>query len=163
MATLRDKALRLFAKARPDLIDAKAGLRRYRVFVRRSVPSDGRGGIDAVWTVTDTELLEKPRVRAATNADKLRSGGAIEDSMWLMDRVTPRNDAGTVGVAISSIAIAPQFPGEEIRIVIVGEDMPAYVPGPTPSGGGEFTIVGSRIRNFEHSFILAPAAGRTSP
>jgi hypothetical protein len=164
MPTLRDKALSLFSRARTDLIDAKAGLRRYRVFVRRSVPGDGRGGRGVVWTVTDTELAEKPRVRQANEKEMLRAVGRVVEGAWVLEAITPQNDAATVGTAFDTLDAAPVAVGEQVRIVLVGPDMPVYVAGPPPSGGGEFSVVGSDpTRNFGFRFWIAPAAGKQAP
>lgn len=161
MTTLRDKALSLLARARPELVDAKAGLRRYRVFRRTRVPSDGRGGVGATWTVTDEELLEKPRVRLATTQDEIKSAGKVKVGMWILDRITPPNEAGTVGTAIEWFKLAPSSRGQ-VFIVLAGPELPDYVAGPPPSGGGEFTVVGhDASRNFGLQVYLAPASGRT--
>ncbi len=160
MTTLRDKALSLLARARPELVDAKAGLRRYRVFRRTRVPSDGRGGIGATWTVTDEELLEKPFVRLATTQDEVRSGGKVKVGMWILERITPPNEARTVGTDISWFQATPANRGQ-VFIVLAGPELPAYVESP-PSGGGEFTAVGfDATKSFGLQVYLAPAAGRT--
>lgn len=161
MTTLRDKALSLLARARPELVDAKAGLRRYRVFRRTRVPSDGRGGIGATWTVTDEELLEKPRVRLATTQDEIKSAGKVKVGMWILDRITPKNAAGTVGTDISWFQLTPTARGQ-VFIVLAGPELPAYIEGPPPSGGGEFTAVGfDATHAFGLQVVLAPASGRT--
>lgn len=162
MTTLRDKALPLFAKARHDLIDMKAGLRRYRVFVRRIVPSDGRGGLDATFTVTDVELTEKPRIRVMSPSDELRSGGRVTAGQVTMDRITPPTSTGSGGTAWTVIDKPPAADGEMVRIVLVGDDTPAYVVGPPPSGGAEYTIVGGAAdKNFSYRYVLTPVVGRT--
>jgi hypothetical protein len=161
MPTLRDKALSLLARARTDMVDEKAGLRRYRVFRRSRVPSDGRGGIGAVWTTTDVELLEKPRVRLANEKDVVRSAGRIKVGHWILDRITPQNAAATVGTSPAFFDVAPTDRGQ-VFIVLAGPDLPAYVEGPPPSGGGLFSVIGvDAAGNFGLEVVLAPAAGRT--
>lgn len=165
MPTLRDKALRLFAKARTNLVDAKAGLRLYRVFIRVRVPSDGRGGLGCTWTVTDTELLEKPRMRRLAG-EQVRGVGRVPQGTWVMDRITPLNEAGTVGTAYDAIDFPPAAQGTQVRVVLVGEGMPDYTPasaGPPavqPSGGGEFTILQGKRTPFGNEYVLVPVAGK---
>jgi len=161
MATIREKALDLFATARTELIDQKAGLRRYTVYVRRKVPSDSRMGLGAGITRTDTAIAEKPRVRQATQQDVVASGGKIEIADFILDRITPRNDANTVGTSLASLTVAPTTVGEQVFVVLDGPGMPTYVAGPPPSGGGEFTVVDiDPTRNFAFSMVIRPATGR---
>lgn len=161
MTTLREKALGLFVAARTEIIDQKAGLRRYTVYVRRKVPSDGRMGLGAGLTLTDTAIAEKPRVRQASQQDVVASGGKIEIADFILDRITPRNDANTLGISLASLTVAPTTAGEQVFIVLDGPSMPAYVAGPPPSGGGEFTLVDvDPTRNFGFRLVIRPATGR---
>lgn len=161
MATIREKALSLFATARTSLIDQKAGLRRYTVYVRHKVPSDSRMGLGAALTRTDTVIAEKPRVRQATQQDVVTSGGKIEIADLLLDRITPRNDADTVGISLATLTAAPSVAGEQVFIVLDGPGMPAYVAGPPASGGGEFTVVDvNPTGNFGFTIVIRPATGR---
>jgi len=165
MPKLRDKALKLFQRARVDLVDGKAGLRLYRVFRRTITPSDGRGGIGATWTVVDTELTEKPNARPASNRDVVESGGVVKLGMWILEKITPQDVAATVGTPASFFDLAPASEGQQVLIVLSGEQMKPYVAGPPPSGGGEFTVtsIDAATKKFSLRVWLAPAAGRVEP
>lgn len=159
MATVREKLLPVTARLRA-IADTKMGLRRFRVFLRRRTPSDGRGGRGATETIVDVELLEKPRVREAGGQDVASSAGRIEIGDFIIDRITPQNEAATVGIAPGTIPRSPTLNSQQVLVVLVGPGMPAYVEGPPPSGGGEFTVVSaSEERNFSFSYVLRPKTG----
>lgn len=156
---VKQKALPVFAKARALL--GKLGMRPYTAYLRRITPNEARGGLGATETIVDTLLTEKPRIRAATSRDIVSSGGRISAGDYIMDRITPQNQAGTVGIAFNAIDIKPQAPGQKVFVVLVGTDMPPYVVGPPPSGGGEFDMADrDAAKNFEFSFVLTPRTGR---
>jgi hypothetical protein len=159
MATVREKLLPVTARLR-GIADTKMGLRRFRVFLRRRSPSDGRGGRGASETVVDVELVEKPRVREASGNDIASSGGKIAIGDYILDRITPRNDANTVGTAPGTIPRSPALDNQQVLVVLVGPGMPAYVEGPPPSGGGEFTVASTdETKNFGFSYVLRPRTG----
>jgi len=156
LGDVRDRIIPVFAKLR-HIADVRFGLRQYRVFLRRVRTSDSRGGRGSTAQITDVELTEKPRIRQATADDVVRSGGMIQIADYIADRITPVNAAATVGVTFETIYRMPQTNDEQVFVVLVGPDMPAYVATPTPSGGKEFTIAtGNPTRNFGYSFVLRP-------
>lgn len=159
MATVREKLLPVTARLR-GIADSKMGLRRFRVFLRRRTPSDGRGGRGATETVVDVELVEKPRVREASGNDVASSGGRIAVGDYILDRITPRNDADTVGTLPGAIQRSPTLDNQQVLVVLAGPGMPAYLEGPPPSGGGEFTVASSdEAKNFGFMYVLRPKSG----
>lgn len=160
MTTVRDRLLTPLARLR-GIADSPMGLRRYRVFVRRETASDVRGGRGATITRTDTELTEKPRVRDAGQQDVVTSGGKIQIGDFILDRVTPQNEAGTAGTAVGVINPSPTATGEIVLVVLDGPGMPAYSAGPPPTGGGEFTVVAAdEAENFGMRYVIRPRTGR---
>jgi hypothetical protein len=165
MSTLRDKALRLFAKARTELVDQKAGLRRYRVFVRVRTPSDARGGLGTTWVTQDTELTEKPRLRKLVH-EEVRGVGRVPAGSWIMDRVTPLSEDTLIGTPYEAIDFPQTTPGAQVRIVLVGEGMPPYIDGAAgppityPYGGGEFVVLQGQVGTFGNEYVLVPVAGK---
>lgn len=160
MTTVRDRLLTPLARLR-GLADAPFGLRRYSVYIRHETASDSRGGRGATITRTDTELTEKPRVRDAGQQDVVASGGKIQIGDFILDRITPQNDAATVGLAVGTVNPAPTSAGEIVLVVLDGPGMPAYVAGPPPSGGGEFTVVAAEeAENFGLRYVIRPRTGR---
>ncbi len=156
--TVREKLLGPVSRLR-GIADAKMGLRRYRIFLRTSTPSDGRGGRGATVANADVELTEKPRVREAGGQDIASSGGRIESGDYIIDRITPLNDAATIGIAPGTISAGRTIEGDKVLVVLVGPGMPAYVAS-TASGGGEFTVVSSNESgNFGLSYVLRPRTG----
>lgn len=160
MSTVRERLLSPLQRLR-GIADTRMGLRRYRVFIRRETTSDGRGGRGATITRVDTELAEKPRVRSASQQDVVSSGGRIQINDYILDRVTPRNDADTLGLAPGTLGAGPGAVDEIVLVVLDGPGMPAYVEGPPPSGGGEFTVViSNEAANFSFSYVIRPRTGR---
>ena len=152
MASVRDRLLTPLARLRA-IADSPMGLRQYRVFIRRETTSDGRGGRGATVTRTDTELTERPRITTAGQQDVVTSGGTVQIGDFYMDRITPQNEAGTVGTAPRFLDPSPGAADEKVFIVLVGPGM--------PSGGGEFTVVYSEeSKNFGFRYILRPRTGR---
>jgi hypothetical protein len=161
ISTVREKLLPVTAKLRA-LADTRMGLRRYTVYVRRETPSDGRSGLGAAMAVVDVRLVERPRIRQATTRDVLASAGRITLADFLMDRVTPRDDADTVGTAASELELSPDpgQRGQKVFLVLDGPGMSPYAAGPPPRGGGEFTITSANVTgNFGFSFVLTPRSG----
>jgi hypothetical protein len=85
-----------------------------------------------------------------------------------MDRVTPRNDADTIGTVVDDIDVSPDRarPGQKVFIVLAGPGFEPYVdedPGPPrrpPSGGGQFTLTRRNpAGNFGLWFVLTPVSG----
>lgn len=167
--TVRERILPKFFKLRTKLIDTRVGLRRYALYSRRVTPSDGVFGLSATITTVDTLFVEKARVRRVSSFDEVRSGGRVKVGDLTIDRITPRNDADTVGTKIADVYLTPDptKPGQKVYIVLVGPDMPVYtaadplhVPPIQPSGGGLFTpIYADGSHNFGISLVLRPATG----
>jgi hypothetical protein len=167
--TIRERLLPKFQRLRENVIDRRAGLRRYVVYTRSVTPSDGVFGLSATLTVVDTLLQEKPRVRRASQYDEIRSGGMVKVGDFLLDRITPRNDGDSVGTKISDIYLKPDpsKPGQKVFVVLVGPDMPAYVaadplhvPPIQASGGGLFTpVYADASQNFGFSLAIRPVTG----
>lgn len=158
--TLREDMLDVLADLR-QLNDVELGLRRYTLYVRRRTPSDGRGGIGATYTTVDTLIAEKPRVRFASDKDVAESAGRIMPADVLLDCITPRNDANTVGLAYATINATPASERQGVFWVLDGPGMPTYVGGSTPSGGGLFTMVELDVSgSFSWKATLRPATGR---
>lgn len=160
MPSVRDRLLTPLARLR-GIADEPMGLRRYTVYIRRETTSDGRGGRGTTVTRADTLLAEKPRVRDAGQQDVVTSGGKIQIGDMILDRITPENDAATVGTAVGTINPNPSAADEKVLIVLDGPGMPAYVAGPPPSGGGEFTVVAAEEwGNFSLRYVIRPRTGR---
>lgn len=158
----REKMLPVIAKMRA-LNDAKFGLRPFTVYVRRSTPSDGRGGAGCTWTNVDVALPERPRLRQATTNDIVTSGGRIEICDMIMDLVTPQNAAGTVGTSPLLLHLQPDpaHPAQKVMLVLDGPELTPYVAGPPPSGGGEYTVVTTDSSGiFAFDYVLRPRSGR---
>lgn len=164
---MREKLLPVVARLR-GIADTRMGVRPFALYVRRSTPDDGRGGRGASWSVVDTLVAERPRVRGVNARDLVTSAGRVQVGDLKLDRITPRNEADTIGTAAEDLDIKPTAPGEKVCFVLAGPGLPEYVPAdleadpPTgPSGGAEFTAVHvDTTGNFEFSLVLRPATGR---
>lgn len=160
LGDVRDALLPVAAILR-QIADAPLGMRPYTVYVRRIRASDSRGGRGTTDVVTDTLLVEKPAIRQATEDDIVEGGGRVQAADMIMEQVTPRSADGSVGVDTSAIAGSPTTSDEQVFIVLDGPDMPPYVAGPPPSGGGEFTVASSDPTGlFEFKFVLRPRTGK---
>lgn len=159
---VRDRMLPVFAKMRA-IADTRFGLRRYRVFLRTETYSDNRGGRGSTRILVDTELTEKPRVREAGAQDIAASGGKVNAGDMILDRITPLNDAETVGIAPGTIPAEPDSSPQKVLVVLAGPGMPDYVDATSttqPSGGGEFTVVAAKeFANFGFEYTLRPRTG----
>lgn len=160
MTTVRDRLLSPLARLR-GIADTRMGLRRFTVYIRRETTSDGRGGRGATITRVDTLLAEKPRIRDAGQQDVVTSGGKVQIGDFILDRITPENEAATVGVAPGILNPTPGAVDEVVLLVLDGPGMPAYSAGPPPSGGGEFTVVAAEeFANFQLRYVIRPRTGR---
>lgn len=161
--TVREKLIPVVARLR-GIADTKMGLRRYRVFLRTERETDRRGGRGSAAVRVDVELTEKPRVREAGAQDIAASGGRVLAGDLILDRITPLNDAATVGTAPGTIPFEPDTTEvTKALVVLVGPGMPDYVaatPSTQPSGGGEFTVVAAKeTKNFGFEYTLRPRTG----
>ena len=147
--------------------DQKAGLRRYTLYRRTRTPAEGRGGVGATYTVVDTPLplTEKPRVRRATTKDVVYGGGKVAIGDWIIEAITRQSDSTLIGTPASFFHAQPASPGQEVLFVRAavdpdGDDVPAYVAGPPPSGGKEFTLSWlDATKTFSLRAILTPRTG----
>jgi hypothetical protein len=159
--SLRDDLLPIFADVRGNVLDAAFGFRQYMLYVRTETPSDNYGGLGATFTVVDTPFPEKPNVRLAAQNDVLRSGGVVHVGDYILSGITPQDPAHTVGQPASAFKPHPASPGQRVYFVLVGPDLPAYIPGPPPSGGGLFErIFFDGSGQFSYRLILRPSTGR---
>jgi hypothetical protein len=143
------------------------GLRPYQVYVRIETASDLRGGIGTTVTNVDTLLGEAPKLTQVNRSDidRVTAAGHAHSELYKLTRITPRNDANTVGTLLNTIH-ALGSTGVKALLVLVGDGMAKYTPyssGPpvvTPTGGGLFTVVDAWGGSpFELEFILSPRTG----
>ena len=170
--SVRQMLIPVLANLRTNVIGGVMGLRMYQVWVRTETASDSRGGLGATVSNVDVLLGETPKIRPATRSDidRVTAAGHIHNDLYRLEKVTPRNDANTVGTLIGSIHQDSPGVGTKKLIVLVGDGMPAYVPysvNPvthvvtTPTGGGEYTVVEALgLLPFELQFLITPRTGK---
>lgn len=107
-----------------DLIDDLGGIaqRQYRVIIRRRAWSGGVPG-QGTATVTDLEILPRPRVRSLSPKEVAESGGTYQDNDFMIDRITPPFTATTSGgYTPARLNIRPANRGEDVAIMLIGDE-----------------------------------------
>ena len=116
MATLRDGLLKIADSLRA--LPNTFGLRRYSVTLRTRKWSGGKPGSGTA-TVTDVVLTPPPKVRVLKTEEVASSGGTYRDGDLMVEKITPKYDAG--GYTPAQLNLRPAT-DEDVAVILTGDE-----------------------------------------